>query len=124
MLFRSHVVHAFDLPVPMMNPYAVSVPVAYVSEAREAAAGKLGQAVEKARAEGVEVEGHLGEVPAAAAVVGAADEVGADLIVIGTRGHTGLKHALLGSVAERVTRTAPCSVLTVKDGEDDAGGRP
>ncbi len=115
-----HVVHAFDLPVPMFNPYAVSVPVAYVTEAREAASRKLEQAVEKARAEGVEVQGHLGEIPAAPAIVRVADDVSADLIVIGTRGHTGLKHALLGSVAERTTRTAPCSVLTVKDAEDES----
>jgi nucleotide-binding universal stress UspA family protein len=38
----------------------------------------------------------------------------ADLIVLGTHGYTGLKHALLGSVAERVVRHAPCSVLTVR----------
>lgn len=37
-----------------------------------------------------------------------------DLIVIGTHGLTGIKHFLLGSVAERVVRTAPCPVLTVK----------
>lgn len=36
-----------------------------------------------------------------------------DLIVLGTHGHTGLKHVLLGSVAERVVQHAPCSVLTV-----------
>ena len=33
---------------------------------------------------------------------------------MGTRGITGLKHVLLGSVAERTVRHAPCSVLTVK----------
>jgi nucleotide-binding universal stress UspA family protein len=37
-----------------------------------------------------------------------------DLIVIGTHGHTGLKHALLGSVAERVVRLAPCPVLSLR----------
>jgi nucleotide-binding universal stress UspA family protein len=37
-----------------------------------------------------------------------------DLIVIGTRGRSGLAHVLLGSVAERVVRHAPCPVLTVR----------
>jgi nucleotide-binding universal stress UspA family protein len=36
-----------------------------------------------------------------------------DLIVVGTQGHTGLAHMVLGSVAERVVRTAHCPVLTV-----------
>jgi universal stress protein A len=37
-----------------------------------------------------------------------------DLIVMGTQGRTGIKHLILGSVAERVVRLAPCPVLTVK----------
>jgi nucleotide-binding universal stress UspA family protein len=37
--------------------------------------------------------------------------------VMGTSGLTGLKHVLLGSVAERTLRFAPCPVLTVKDGK-------
>ena len=42
-----------------------------------------------------------------------AKEVGADLIVMGTHGRTGLAHFIIGSVAERVVRVAPCPVLTV-----------
>ena len=38
-----------------------------------------------------------------------------DLIVMGTHGRTGLRHVLLGSIAETVVRTAPCPVLTVRD---------
>ncbi len=37
-----------------------------------------------------------------------------DIIVIGTHGHTGLKHAVLGSIAEKVVRTADCPVLTIR----------
>jgi nucleotide-binding universal stress UspA family protein len=43
-----------------------------------------------------------------------AESGGYDLIVIGTHGRTGLRHVLLGSVAERVVRTAPCPVLTIR----------
>ena len=42
-----------------------------------------------------------------------------DLIVMGTHGRTGLAHALLGSVAEKVVRKAPCPVLTVKHPEHE-----
>lgn len=44
----------------------------------------------------------------------AATAVDADLIVIGTHGRTGLSHAVMGSVAEKVVRKAPCPVLTVR----------
>lgn len=42
-----------------------------------------------------------------------ADDVGADLVVMGTHGRTGVEHALLGSVTERVVRTLDVPVLTV-----------
>jgi universal stress protein A len=47
-------------------------------------------------------------------IVQLADEVGADMIVIGTHGRTGLSRMLMGSVAEAVVRRANCPVLTVK----------
>ena len=43
-----------------------------------------------------------------------AQEEDVDLIVMGTHGRTGLRHALMGSVAATVMRTAPCPVFTVK----------
>ena len=42
-----------------------------------------------------------------------------DLIVTGTHGRGGIQHLLMGSVAERVVRTAPCPVLTVRAHERD-----
>jgi nucleotide-binding universal stress UspA family protein len=52
--------------------------------------------------------------PSSDAIVRFAREGGYDMIVLGTHGHTGLKHLLLGSVAERVVRTASCPVMTVR----------
>ena len=43
-----------------------------------------------------------------------------DLIVMGTHGRTGIPHLLLGSVAEKVVRNAPCSVLTVRDPQHES----
>jgi len=43
-----------------------------------------------------------------------------DLVVMGTHGHTGLKHVLLGSVTERVVRHASCPVLTVRAPDETA----
>lgn len=47
-------------------------------------------------------------------VLAAAEEEGADLVVIGTHGRRGLRHALLGSVAEKIVRMASVPVLTVR----------
>jgi nucleotide-binding universal stress UspA family protein len=112
------VVHAFDLPMPLVTPYEVAVPDSYLDETRNAAAQKLAAAAEQVSARGIEVKTHLREVPAAPAIAQAAEDLASDLIVMGTRGNTGLKHVLLGSVAERTLRLAPCSVLAVK-GDDN-----
>ena len=51
---------------------------------------------------------------AAKAIVEHAARLGADLIVMGSHGRTGMVHLMLGSVAEAVVRTSPCPVLTVR----------
>ncbi|NOS69117.1 MAG: universal stress protein [Verrucomicrobia bacterium] len=50
-------------------------------------------------------------------IIEAAESLPADLIVISTHGRTGLKHVLLGSVAEHVVQRAPCPVLVVRERE-------
>jgi nucleotide-binding universal stress UspA family protein len=56
----------------------------------------------------------LAEGDPAAEIIRAAQETGAELIVMGTHGRTGLQRLLMGSVAEQVLRKASCPVLTVK----------
>lgn len=73
-------------------------------------------------AEGVSAQVRLEVgVPWEAIVCVAGDE-GAEMIVMGTHGRTGLDRLLLGSVAERVVRRAPCPVLTVRSDDHDNGG--
>jgi nucleotide-binding universal stress UspA family protein len=55
----------------------------------------------------------------AEAIVRYAKAEGIDLVVMGTHGRQGVAHALVGSVAERVVRTAPCPVLTVRHPEHE-----
>ncbi len=52
--------------------------------------------------------------PTADTVIAEAQSRQADLIVVGTHGRRGIKHMLLGSVAERIVRTSPCAVLVAR----------
>ena len=93
---------------------ATALPENYESEIRRAATANLTRWREKATAQGVRAEQHLVADRPSHGIVAMAERLAADLIVIGTYGLTGLKHVLLGSVAERTVRHAPCPVLTVK----------
>ena len=57
------------------------------------------------------------------AIVEFSRKLGADLIVMGTHGRTGMAHVFLGSVTERTLRRAPCPVLAVQSRHDDADGQ-
>ena len=72
---------------------------------------------EALRGRGLECEEVVREGYPATVIVDEADNLEVDLVVIGTHGHTGLKHLLLGSVAQRVVQKAPCPVLTVNPAE-------
>jgi len=73
----------------------------------EAAAGEI-------RAAGVEVEVFARQGDPADAILDVAEERGSDLIVVGNKGMTGAKRFLLGSVPNKVSHHAPCSVLIIR----------
>jgi nucleotide-binding universal stress UspA family protein len=74
--------------------------------------------IEKRFGEGIETT-YLSVVDSAAhGIINQAEEWGADLIVIGTYGRTGLYHFLMGSVAEHVARKAACPVLIIPNKSD------
>ncbi len=81
---------------------------------RQWAEGALGERVARVQEQGVSARMVLRTGVPFEEIVGAATDEKADMIVIGTHGRSGLNRLLLGSVAERVVRTSPCPVLTVR----------
>jgi nucleotide-binding universal stress UspA family protein len=113
---RLHLIHSYPIPPVTPGPYEVSMPIDLERSVRAAADRLLDDLAARARSAGVPVETSTTPEFPAEAIVRCAEKIGADLIVMGTRGMTGLKHLLLGSVAERTLRLAPCPVLTLKVG--------
>jgi nucleotide-binding universal stress UspA family protein len=74
----------------------------------------LDAAAADAKREGIEVQTHAVEGDPADAILNVAEEVKADLIVVGNKGMTGTRRFLLGSVPNNVSHHAPCSVIIVR----------
>jgi nucleotide-binding universal stress UspA family protein len=112
-LILLHVVQ--DLAVFL--PDAVTVtPVALppVEQLTAAVREGLTRFLRESQLEGRQVQEEVREGSPHAEIVTFAAEAGIDLIVMGTHGRGGLRHMLLGSVTEKVVRSAPCPVLTVR----------
>lgn len=111
---RLLLLHAYHLPAQLAMPDQVMIPQEYWDGIRDAAMRKLEEYRAQAGKAGVEADVELVAQAPSYAIQEIAETSGADLIVMGTRGHTGLKHVLLGSTAERTVRLSPCPVMTVK----------
>jgi len=109
-----HLLHSYQQPIDVITPYGVAIPAGLLPEIRAAALARLRQIAERHAGSGVPLQVRVVEGSPSVAITDAAEQLRADLVVMGTRGLTGLRHLLLGSVAERTLRTARCPVLTVK----------
>jgi nucleotide-binding universal stress UspA family protein len=89
-------------------------PDEYQPKLRASAERTLSQMPDASWASGRPIVRHVRRGHPFLEIVRYAKETEIDLIIIGTHGRTGLVHVLLGSVAERVVRKAPCPVLTVR----------
>ncbi|MEA2149647.1 MAG: hypothetical protein QOD69_1477 [Solirubrobacteraceae bacterium] len=81
---------------------------------REDVEATLEAAAREIRAAGIEVEVFARQGDPADAILDVAEERGSDLIVVGNKGMTGAKRFLLGSVPNKVSHHAPCSVLIIR----------
>jgi universal stress protein A len=106
--------HAYHLPVDFQQLEGAYLPPEFWANVKADATRNLEACAEPLRAKGIPVEVSVREGYPATVIEDEATARAADLVVIGTRGHGGFKHLLLGSIAERVVQKAPCPVLVVK----------
>ena len=108
---------------PGMNPdYAVNR--LYLDELMQEATTRLVDVKVRAGGLGLSAQSRIATGIPSEEVLAVARAEEADLVVVGTRGKTGLEHVLLGSTAERIIRMAPCPVLTVPGAKQRAGEHP
>jgi nucleotide-binding universal stress UspA family protein len=81
---------------------------------REDVDATLEEAAEVAKEDGIAVKVHARQGDPADAILDVAEETKADLIVVGNKGMTGARRFLLGSVPNKVSHHAPCSVLIIR----------
>jgi len=107
-----HVVQPQPVPLPLEGSaiYMDEVQTWQLDEAEKSLAGFI----QKHSAQGVATATKVRAGVAATEISQAATDLGADLIVLGTHGRSGLKHLLMGSIAESVLRVAPVPVLCVR----------
>ena len=111
-----HLVHVLEQPFLTSGAYELLLPD--TPERRERlykqSQLRLSAIRERLEAAGVAATVEVRSGSAQQEISKAAIDYGADLIVMGTHGRTGLSHLLLGSVAEQVVRAAPCPVLSIR----------
>jgi nucleotide-binding universal stress UspA family protein len=118
---RLHVLHVLENPMMYAGPDAVGIDFAGIQASLEAAAQRsfdnLVTAEDREQLKAVTAI-RTGGTPAFE-IVGYAKSTGIDIIIMGTHGRGLMSHVLMGSVAEKVVRIAPCPVLTVRHPEHE-----
>lgn len=114
---KVYLVSAYE-PVPesRLRAQRLQVPenLQWMINPREDVDRTLEECAEEMRSAGLEVETLAREGDPADSILDVAEEKGADMIVIGNKGMTGAKRFLLGSVPNKVSHHAPCSVLIIR----------
>jgi nucleotide-binding universal stress UspA family protein len=114
---KLEIVSAYEpVPATRLNEERREAPedMQWAINPREDVDTTLEAAAKLAREAGVEVEVFARQGDPADAIIDVAEERGADLVIVGNRGMTGAKRFLLGSVPNKVSHHAPCSVLIIR----------
>ena len=112
---RLTLVHAYELPVYGFPDGALVASAEVAGRILSSAQAGLLAAIEKRKDSGVEMRSILRDGPPAEEVAAVAKQVHADMVILGTHGRTGLRRAIMGSVAEEVIRACECPVLAIHD---------
>ncbi len=120
---RVTALHCIALVDPVLPEYDMvwtgALDPELLKQGRERARRELSEALARIP---LEAETSIVEGAAAPEIVSCAEELGAELVIVATRGRSGLSRVVLGSVAESVVRHAPCPVLVVRLSSQDAVG--
>jgi nucleotide-binding universal stress UspA family protein len=108
------VFHAYEVPL-YAYPQVDSIVVDLFTPIEQAAREQLDSALTSVQQKLPQAKAILRAGVPWRELLGVVEEVGADLVVMGTHGRRGVSHALLGSVAEKIVRLSPVPVLTVRD---------
>jgi universal stress protein A len=111
-LLLLHVVEPPPYPVEGIVPSHLGATL--LDDLERQASNELAQVLSATQASKVEVARRVAVGIPYRKIVEVAEEEHSDLIVMTTHGRTGLSHLVMGSVAEKIVRTAPCPVLTIR----------
>lgn len=102
----------------VIEEVAYAYPFPMPKDVRPRARARVDEVIDGLRSRVVRATGVLREGIAWYEIISAAEELGADLVVVGSQGRHGLPRFVMGSVAERVVRTSPVPVLTIHPYDD------
>ena len=112
------ILHVVELPpYPVEGYVPPSLTATFIEDLEREASQELAQIVPEAESAGVEVARLVTVGSPYRKIIDMAEAEQVDLIVMATAGRTGFSHLIMGSIAERVVRTASCPVLTIRPHE-------
>jgi nucleotide-binding universal stress UspA family protein len=111
---RLILLHAFNLPIEYTAYGPIPISINYLEDTGLDSERRLFEMAQPLQREGLSIETVSREGDPAHVIAEEAERRGADLIAMGTRGQSGLRHLFLGSTAERVVEHAPCPVMTIR----------